>query len=102
MLLKPTSAIKFSQNPISILIFMGLLLQTSSENDIFGAIAHFERRLIAECTKEGINTTKLKGKLPSRPTLDKEKLGSALKLIESGLSPTAAAKQLSIGRSTII
>jgi len=33
--------------------------------------------------------------------LDKEKLSSALKLIESGLSPTAAAKQLNIGRSTI-
>lgn len=68
---------------------------------VFGAIAHFERRLIAERTKEGINAARLKGKIPGRPTLDKEKLSSALKLIESGLSPTAAAKQLNIGRSTI-
>ena len=68
---------------------------------VFGAIAHFERRLISERTKDGINAARLKGKIPGRPTLDKEKLTSALKLIESGLSPTAAAKQLNLGRSTI-
>lgn len=65
------------------------------------AIAHFERRLIAERTRDGINAARLKGKIPGRPTLDKEKLNSALKLIESGLSPTSVAKQLNIGRSTI-
>jgi DNA invertase Pin-like site-specific DNA recombinase len=68
---------------------------------VFGAIAHFERRLIAERTRDGINAARLKGKIPGRPTLDKEKLNSALKLIESGLSPTSVAKQLNIGRSTI-
>ena len=68
---------------------------------VFGAIAHFERRLIAERTKEGIRAARLKGKVPGRPSLDQEKLSSALKLIEAGLSPTAAAKQLNIGRSTI-
>lgn len=68
---------------------------------VFGAIAHFERRLIAERTKDGITAARLKGKIPGRPTLDKEKLKSALKLIESGLSPTSVAKQLNIGRSTI-
>jgi DNA invertase Pin-like site-specific DNA recombinase len=68
---------------------------------VFGAIAHFERRLISERTKDVINAARLKGKIPGRPTLDKEKLDSALKLIETGLSPTAAAKQLNLGRSTI-
>ena len=68
---------------------------------VFGAIAHFERRLISERTKDGIASARLKGKIPGRPNLDKEKLASALKLIESGLSPTNVAKQLSIGRSTI-
>lgn len=29
-----------------------------------------------------------KGKNPGRPSLDKDKLGSALKLIETGISPT--------------
>ena len=68
---------------------------------VFGAIAHFERRLIAERTKDGINAARLKGRVPGRPTLDKEKLNSALKLIEAGISPTAAAKQLGLGRSTL-
>ena len=68
---------------------------------VFGAIAHFERRLISERTKDGIEAARLKGRMPGRPTLDQEKLSSALKLIESGLSPTAVAKQLNLGRSTI-
>lgn len=68
---------------------------------VFGAIAHFERRLIAERTKEGIIAARLKGKKLGRPSLDKEKFASALKLIETGISPTNAAKQLHIGRSTL-
>ena len=68
---------------------------------VFGAIAHFERRLISERTKDGINAARLKGKIPGRPTLDKEKLDAALKLIKSGMSPTSAAKQLQMGRSTL-
>ena len=68
---------------------------------VFGAIAHFERRLISERTKDGIEAARLKGRMPGRPTLDQEKLSSALMLIESGLSPTAVAKQLNLGRSTI-
>jgi len=68
---------------------------------VFGSIAHFERRLISERTKEGINAARLKGKKPGRPVLDQEKLNSALNLIKLGTSPTSAAKQLNIGRSTI-
>lgn len=68
---------------------------------VFGAIAHFERRLIVERTKDGIHAARLKGKKPGRPELDKDKLDSAIKLVESGLSPTHAAKQLHIGRSTL-
>ncbi|WP_341747760.1 recombinase family protein [Candidatus Tisiphia endosymbiont of Dascillus cervinus] len=68
---------------------------------VFGAIAHFERRLISERTKEGINAARLKGKTPGRPNLDKEKLDAALRLIKTGISPTNAAKQLQMGRSTI-
>ena len=68
---------------------------------VFGAIAHFERRLIAERTKEGLATARMKGKTLGRPTLDQDKIDSALKLVDAGLSPTAAAKQLNIGRSTV-
>jgi DNA invertase Pin-like site-specific DNA recombinase len=68
---------------------------------VFGAIAHFERRLIAERTKDGIAAARAKGKRPGRKPVDTEKLRAALKLVEAGLSPTAAAKQLGLGRSTV-
>lgn len=68
---------------------------------VFGAIAHFERRLISERTKEGLNASRLKGKIPGRPKLDRDTFTAALKLIESGISPTNTAKQLHIGRSTL-
>ena len=68
---------------------------------VFGAIAHFERRLISERTKDGIAAARLKGKVPGRPGLNPETLDSAIKLVESGVSPTNTAKQLHIGRSTL-
>lgn len=68
---------------------------------VFGAIAHFERRLISERTKDGISAARLKGKKPGRPILSKDTLDSARKLVKSGLSVTNTAKQLQIGRSTL-
>jgi DNA invertase Pin-like site-specific DNA recombinase len=68
---------------------------------VFGAIAHFERRLIAERTKDGIAAARVRGKRPGRQPLDVDKIAAALKLVQAGLSPTAAAKQLGLGRSTV-
>src|SRR3954463_8200105 len=68
---------------------------------VFGAIAHFERRLIAERTKDGIIAARARGKRPGRQPLDQDKVAAALKLVAAGLSPTAAARQLGLGRSTI-
>lgn len=68
---------------------------------VFGAIAHFERRLISERTKDGIDAARLRGKKPGRPGLDRDTFDSAIKLVESGVSPTNTAKQLHIGRSTL-
>jgi len=68
---------------------------------VFGAIAHFERRLIAERTKDGLAAARAKGKRPGRKPVDSEKVRAALKLVDAGLSPTAAAKQLGLGRSTV-
>ena len=68
---------------------------------VFGAIAHFERRLIAERTKDGIAAARAKGKVPGRQPLDADKVQAALKLVEAGLSPTKAASQLGLGRSTV-
>ena len=68
---------------------------------VFGAIAHFERRLISERTKDGIAAARAKGRKPGRQPLDLSKLEAALTLIEAKTSPTEAAKQLGLGRSTI-
>lgn len=68
---------------------------------VFGAIAHFERRLISERTKDGIAAASVKGKLPGRQPLDMKKVDAAMKLVGAGTSPAEAAKQLNLGRSTI-
>jgi DNA invertase Pin-like site-specific DNA recombinase len=68
---------------------------------VFGAIAHFERRLIAERTKDGIAAASARGKHPGRQPLDPEKIAAALELVKAGLSPTVAARQLGLGRSTV-
>ena len=67
---------------------------------VFGAIAHFEARLISERTRDGIAAARQRGRQPGRPPLDPETVSAARNLIESGLSPARAAKQLKIGRAT--
>lgn len=68
---------------------------------VFGAIAHFERRMIAERTKDGIAAARARGKVPGRQPVDLDKVQAAIKLVEAGLSPTQAASQLGLGRSTV-
>ena len=68
---------------------------------VFGAIARFERRLIAERTRDGVAAARAEGRIPGRPALDREKLQAALTLVRSGLSPTRAADQVGLGRSTV-
>ncbi|MCD1265397.1 invertase [Shinella sumterensis] len=68
---------------------------------MFGAIAHFERRLISERTKDGVAAARVQGKRPGRQPLDMKKVEAAMKLVCAGTSPVEAARQLSLGRSTI-
>ena len=68
---------------------------------VFGAIAQFERRLIAERTRDGIRAARAEGRKPGRPALDRDKLQAAMLLVEGGLSPTKAAAQVGLGRSTV-
>ncbi|WP_234885332.1 recombinase family protein [Agrobacterium rhizogenes] len=68
---------------------------------VFGAIAHFERRLISERTKDGIAAARAKGKLPGRQPLDMKRVEAAIKLIEAKTTPAEAARQLGLGRSTV-
>ena len=68
---------------------------------VFGSIvAHFERRLISERTRDGIAAPRKRGRTPGRPPLNPETVSAAQKLIEAGLSPARTAKQLGIGRAT--
>ena len=69
-------------------------LDTSSATDelvfhVFGSIAHFERRLISERTRDGTAAARKRG----RPPLDPETVSAAQKLIKAGLSPGQAAKR---------
>jgi DNA invertase Pin-like site-specific DNA recombinase len=68
---------------------------------VFGAIAQFERRLIAERTRDGMNVARAKGRTPGRPPLDQEKLDAAMLLMKGGMPPTKAARQIGLGRSTL-
>lgn len=68
---------------------------------VFGAIAHFERRLISERTKDGVAAARAKGKRPGRQPLDMNKIEAAIKLIQARTSPAEAARQLGLGRSTV-
>jgi DNA invertase Pin-like site-specific DNA recombinase len=68
---------------------------------VFGAIAHFERRLISERTKDGVAAARAKGKRPGRQPLDTKKVEAAIKLVEARMSPAEAARQIGLGRSTV-
>ena len=52
-----------------------------------GAIAQFERLLIAERTRDGVAAARAEGRHPGRPKLDQEKLRAALTLVRNGMSP---------------
>ena len=68
-----------------------------------GAVGHGERvcSVIGERTKDGLAAAKAKGRRPGRPPVDPDKRDAALKLIEAGLSPTEAARQVGLGRATV-
>ena len=68
---------------------------------VFGAIAHFERRLIAERTRDGLAAAQARGQKLGRPSLDPATLQAAFKLVDAGLSPTEAARHVKLGRSTL-
>ena len=65
-----------------------------------GAIAHFERRLISERTKDGIKAARAKGQKPRRPPLDAETVLALQNLVQARMTAGQAAKQLGIARST--
>ncbi|MDE0305378.1 MAG: recombinase family protein [Albidovulum sp.] len=66
---------------------------------VFAAIAHFERRLISECTKDGLRAARKRGRAPGRPPLHADTVSALQEFVNNGKSVTRAAKYVGIGRS---
>jgi DNA invertase Pin-like site-specific DNA recombinase len=70
---------------------------------LFGALAQYERALIQERVKAGINAAKRRGRHSGRPrALDAEKLESVMAALDSGTSKAAVCRTFGIPRSTLI
>ena len=67
---------------------------------VFGAIAHFERRLISERTKDDIEAARAQGRKPGRPPPEAETILALQNLVQAGMTAGQAAKQLGIARLT--
>jgi DNA invertase Pin-like site-specific DNA recombinase len=70
---------------------------------VFGALAEFERELIRERTKAGLEAARARGRKGGRPSvMTAEKLAAAKKLYESGDQTMAEiARSLSVSRSSL-
>lgn len=77
---------------------------TSAGKMMFGMIAvfaEFERNLIVERTKAGLESARKRGKIGGRPALTEKQKRTILSLYNSGVSATDIAKEQGVGRSTI-
>ena len=69
---------------------------------IFGAIAEFERDLIRERTRAGLDAARHRGRVGGRPrSMASEKLDAAKKLLAAGTPPKDVAESLSVSVPTI-
>ena len=70
---------------------------------IFGALAQFERSLIQQRVKAGLESARLRGKSGGRPkALDDEKLKAIKEALASGMSKAAICRTFGVKRSTLI
>jgi len=69
---------------------------------VLGAVAHFERALIIERTKAGMDAAKDRGvKFGRKPKMDEKAVREALACIHQGMSISETAHQIGVGRSTL-
>ena len=67
-----------------------------------GAIAEFERQLIRERQREGIELAKKRGVYKGRPrTLSSEAVASLVQKLEAGEKPSALAREFGVSRMTL-
>lgn len=67
---------------------------------IMGAVAEFERNLIRERQREGIELAKKRGVYVGRKPIPKESIDAVTDLIGEGMSVIDACKKVGIGRTT--
>jgi DNA invertase Pin-like site-specific DNA recombinase len=69
---------------------------------VVGAMAEFERDLIRQRTFDGLTAARARGRVGGRPVkVTPEKMTAIARLLESGMKPTAAAKQVGISRAAL-
>lgn len=68
---------------------------------LFGAVAELEREMMLERQREGIARAKAEGKYKGRKPTAKAQAVHVHGLAAEGMKPTAIAKQLGIGRSSV-
>ncbi len=68
---------------------------------MMGAVAEFERSLILERQREGIELAKLRKAYKGRVPINPEKIKKARSLINEGVSKSVVARKLGIGRTTL-
>ena len=70
---------------------------------IFGALAQFERSLIQERVKAGLEAAKKRGVTGGRPrAIDDEKLIAIKKALDGGMSKSSICRTFNVKRSTLI
>ena len=68
---------------------------------IMGAVAEFEREIIRERTKAGLESAKAQGRLGGRPNIDMATKRRVVALMDSGERAVDVAKEYGIARSTV-
>ena len=70
---------------------------------IFGALAQFERSLIQQRVKAGLESARLRGKSGGRSkAIDEEKLKAIKEALASGMSKAAICRTFGVKRSTLV
>ncbi|MBB6402473.1 DNA invertase Pin-like site-specific DNA recombinase [Methanococcus maripaludis] len=98
---------RFEQMEVSVKSLKEAWLDTSTAHGkllftIFAGLAEFERDLISERVKSGLNAARSRGKLGGRPTVGDEKINLALKMYDSKeYSINEILKATGISKSTL-
>ena len=69
--------------------------------NLLGCVSQFERELLLERQKVGIEKAKAAGKFKGRAATARAKTDQIQELLASGMKPAAVAKQLNIGVASV-